>query len=162
LKEKDTKSDEKNKKTLEEAKASLETFYEEYNVKKQERKKKNRFVFILFVLFLFFSLFSLFSLFFSINQYKKLSSHEQEAMTEGSSNGTTWEKINDFVDLSQKAQKSTRDVSRFRSFHFIPSFSFSFSLLHLISFSHLFSLLNEKKKKSILVQLKSDKNAPGA
>jgi len=97
LKEKDTKSDEKNKKALEEAKGALEDFYNEYNVKKQERKKKNR--------------------------------NEQEAMTEGKTDGTVWEKINELVDLSQKAQKSTRDVSKFRS---------------------------------ILTQLKSDKNAPGA
>jgi len=76
----------KNKKSVEEAKVSSTDFYGEYNRKKEERRKKNR--------------------------------SEQEVMLahrDSQESGKVWERINDMVDLSQKGQKSTRDVSRFRT-----------------------------------------------
>lgn len=86
IQEKDQKSEEKNKKSLEEAKVALDKFFAEYNAKSAEKKKKNR-----------------------------LDQEAYVTRRDAPHAGKTWEAINDLVDLTTKGQKSTRDVARMRT-----------------------------------------------
>jgi len=86
LREKDQKADEKSRQSLDEAKKATEQFYTEYNLKKQERRKKN------------------------LNEQEIFVTNRDTPAP-----GKTWERINELVDLTPKGQRSTRDVARIRS-----------------------------------------------
>jgi len=86
LREKDQKAEEKSKQSLDEARKATDNFYTEYNLKKQERKKKNQ------------------------NEQEIFITHRDTPAP-----GKTWERINDLVDLTPKGQRSARDVARIRS-----------------------------------------------